>query len=901
MTAGKANTIVALIIFTIALIIYIMTVAPTLSFWDCGEFITCSYIMGIPHPPGSPLLSLLGRVFSLIPFHDYRGQGTNEIAYRINMIDVILGALTVMLTYLIMVKLIRKFRPSTFSKLENTIIIFCASITAFMVAFSDEFWANAVETETYMPTLFMQMLALWLTLRWEERKDDPAAVRYLFLAAYILGLGNGVHLAVVLIAPTVFLLVLFSRPDWFSNTKLWVYVVLFMSAGALIKLYAGLEIQYISMILFAIVAPLGIYILYQRGKDVWKLTLLGMILCGSLYIIGYSVYPTIMVRALKNPSINEGNPDNLNRYKLYMSRDQYGQENMYIGMFSRKADFSYQFGYMYVRYLIQQFPFWGPTFKVMFTNNRSPDSTEPVMTVNDVYISVFLLSILLYGFYMHGREDLKSFIALFLLFIASSIGLVLYLNMDNPQVRERSYFFLGSYHIIMVWIGMGILGIITDINDWLTTKHQSRLIIPVTLSLFIVFCTLPPQAVLSNNIDPNYTNFQVHDRTYDWIPWDYAYNILESCEKDAILFTNGDNDTFPLWYLQEVKGIRKDIRIVNLSLLNTDWYNLQMKKEGVTIPIKYSDEFIEKKLCGREETALTLRVWPLEGKKVTAAGITWRLPNYHKIALDSNEYIGLIRIQDVMVTNIIQWVNWTRPIYFAVTVALENKIGLDDYLSMEGMVFRLQQMPSKIAVNVDVMNRNIFEKYKYRSLTDTKVYKSPNTLKLITNYFIGFAQLCERYAAQGDRENTVRAAWAAINKTPNDLDKRLLLYQVFASNQMSDVIDEFIEWELENLNKGPDNYIKRLDFATKLFQVGVLQQAKHILEELISEDPTNIEAWKIYTAVLYSNHEYKQALDAVEKTLELAPDDQSIKEIRNILLQHIRENTSIDSTIQVKP
>ena len=117
MTAGKANTIVALIIFTITLIIYIMTVAPTLSFWDCGEFITCSYIMGIPHPPGSPLLSLIGRVFSFIPFHDYRGQGTNEIAYRINMIDVILGALTVMLTYLIMVKLIRKFRPSTFSKL----------------------------------------------------------------------------------------------------------------------------------------------------------------------------------------------------------------------------------------------------------------------------------------------------------------------------------------------------------------------------------------------------------------------------------------------------------------------------------------------------------------------------------------------------------------------------------------------------------------------------------------------------------------------------------------------------------------------------------------------------------------------------------------------------------------
>ena len=144
------------------LAVYLMTAAPTLSFWDCGEFITCSYIMGIPHPPGSPMLSLIGRVFSMIPFYDFRGNGTQEIAYRVNMFDVILGALTVMLTYLIMVRLIRKFKPPTGDRFEDAVTMFCAVITAFMIGFSDEYWNNAVETETYMPSLFMSMLAVWL-------------------------------------------------------------------------------------------------------------------------------------------------------------------------------------------------------------------------------------------------------------------------------------------------------------------------------------------------------------------------------------------------------------------------------------------------------------------------------------------------------------------------------------------------------------------------------------------------------------------------------------------------------------------------------------------------------------------------------------------------------------------
>jgi len=891
---GKINKIIAAVIFVIMLVIYLMTAAPTISFWDCGEFVTCSYIMGIPHPPGSPLLSLIGRVMSIIPFYDFRGYGVGEIAYRVTLIDVLLGALTVMFTYLILVKLIHKFRPYTGNIIDESVVMFSAAVAALLIGFSEEFWTNAVEIETYMPSLFMSMLAVWLTLRWDERKDDPKAVRYLFLAAYLLGLGNGVHLTVLLIAPTVFLLVVFGKPKWFSNPKLWIYAGLFLLGAALIKFYGGMAVLYFSMAVFAFVAPVILYKLYMKRQEVWKITLIGMILCSSLYIIGYSVYPTIAVRASKNPAINEGNPDNWKRYKLYMSRDQYGAD-LVRGMFTREADFSYQFGYMYLRYLIQQFPEWGPSLRLTFQNDKSPDAREENGIIrNDVYLAVLLVSILLYGLYTHVREDWRRFLPLILFFFASSIGLVLYLNMANPQVRERPYFFLGSYQIIMVWIGMGVFGIIIDVLDWLREKGMSRLIVPATVILFIVFGTMPPVAVLSNHIDPDFTNYEVHDRTGDWVPRDYGYNILVSCEKDAVLFTNGDNDTFPLWYLQEVEGFRKDVRVVNLSLLNTDWYILQMKHEGKTIPIKYQDDFIENVLCGRDESSLRRRLWSSKGEEVQAAGITWTLPANTIL----NEELGILRTQDIMTVNIIDWINWSRPIYFAVTVAEENKAGLQNYLSMEGMVYRLVNTmgtPERPLLNVPVLDKNVFEKYQYRLLSNPEVYKPPNTLKLATNYFIGFAQLADRYTSMGEMENAVRATWGAIENTPNDRNRRLLLYRIFALRKFHDELDEFIEWETSLPEFINSSFESRYDFGMELWSLSLYDHAINIFKELSTKEPSNIKAWETLVASLYSTGKNEEALEAIDRILDIDPDNESAKQTKNIILKQIQERESSDS------
>jgi tetratricopeptide (TPR) repeat protein len=805
------------------LVVYLATMAPSLSFWDCGEFITCSYIMGIPHPPGAPMLSLVGRVMSLIPFVDPRGIGTGEIAYRVNMIDVLLGALTVMLTYFIMLRIIHRFRPYRGSRLEESIAGFAAALTALTIGFADEFWTNAIETETYMPSLFMSMVALWLALRWHELRKERGAVRYLFLAAYIIGLGNGVHLSVLLIAPTIFLVVLFGRPDWFASKNLWGGIFVLLGVAAAVKLFTGLTLLYSLMALFALVVPLLLSRFYRHEQRVWMLTLCGLMLCGSLYVIGFSVYPTVMVRASTEPSINEGDPDTWERYRLYIERDQYGQENMYVGMFNRNAGAYYQFGFMYARYLIQQFPSWGPTVPVTFRNDSTADQPIGANVVETVYLPVFLVSLLLYGLYTHAREDKKIFAALLLYFLATSVGLALYLNMENPQVRERGYFFLGSYYIIMYWIGLGVWGIVTDFIEWLRETGRNRFETPAAAVLMVLFATLPPTAVLSRHINPNFTNYEVHDRTHDWIPWDYGYNILISCEPNAILFTNGDNDTFPLWYLQEIHGIRKDVRIINLSLLNTPWYIKQVKNENTnihhkylktidediiasrevsdapdTVPMKYTDDYIDDVICGSSDESFSIRMLPPEGKEITAAGITWTLPPAHILDMSDGQKVGLLRIQDVMVAQIIQWLNWERPIYFAVTVAQQNKIGLERHLAMEGMVYRLNDhlLESDVPVNVERMEENVFTRYRYRSLDDPTIYKPPNTVKLVTNYFIGFAQLSERYASRGDQDNAVRAARAAIERTPNDFSSRLFLYQVFYTGNMPDQLTPFLEDEI---------------------------------------------------------------------------------------------------------
>ena len=189
------------------------------------------------------------------------------------------------------------------------------------------------------------------------------------------------------------------------------------------------------------------------------------------------------------------------------------------------------------------------------------------------------------------------------------------------------------------------------------------------------------------------------------MPWDYSYNILQSAATNAILFTNGDNDTFPLWYLQDVEGVRRDVKVVNLSLINTDWYIRQLKNNdpyGVgTVKIRMSETQINQlRPVQWEPTDITIGVpqpnenlsiediydeYAIADSTVMKNGkLYWKMPN----SLTFGD-IKAIRVQDIMVREIVEANNWERPIYFAVTCSDDSKIGLQDYLKMEGMAFRL--------------------------------------------------------------------------------------------------------------------------------------------------------------------------------------------------------------------
>ena len=221
----KLNAWVASGIFAIALVTYLSTMAVTTSFWDCGEFIACSYIMGVPHPPGSPLYLLIGRVFTMFPIHD-------DIAVRINVISPILSAIASMLTYLIIVRLILIWKKDAKSIVEQACIIVGGVIGALIFTFSDSQWFNSVEAEVYGGSLFFTAVVVWLILKWMDEAGDSSADRYILIIFYVIGLASGVHLLNILAIPIVVLIVYFRRHEFDINTfLLW-------SGGALLAFVA---------------------------------------------------------------------------------------------------------------------------------------------------------------------------------------------------------------------------------------------------------------------------------------------------------------------------------------------------------------------------------------------------------------------------------------------------------------------------------------------------------------------------------------------------------------------------------------------------------------------------------------------------------------------------------------
>ena len=900
----KINNIIAFITLFISFLIYLLTMAPTASFWDCGEFIATSYIMGVPHPPGSPLYLLLGNLFSQIPTF-------SDIGARVNLMSPISSAFSVMFLYLITVYLIEEFRGIT-SSYKDAIINYGSSfVGALTFSVTDSHWFNAVEAEVYAMSTFFTGIVVWLILLWSRKEGTKGNVRYIIVIAYMIGIATGVHLLNLLTLPFLALIVYFKKRKYTLSSfimlipiPLIVYLIIYQG---IIKGLPNIAQNFgITSIIFIIIIFIGLIYYCIKNKYFTSATIFTSFF---LVIVGYSTYASIFIRAQQAPFINENDPSTIPKAISYLNREQYGDwsitdraQSLKNSSYSNrwtlsrqnpsKEDvsnfvFDYQFKEMYLRYFAWQFIGRGDNNWPLFTKKgdyiKSLDGINPLR-----YMFPFAIVFGMFGIFYHFNKDWKRGLAILSLFLATGLMIILYLNQYDPQPRERDYSYVGSFFAFSIWIGIGIAGTIEALQKLFNDKKGYFIILFLSLITFLM-----PITMLK-------TDYKEHNRSGNYVAWDYAYNMLNSCEPYAIIFTNGDNDTFPLWYLQEVEGVRKDVRVVNLSLLNTDWYIEQMRDFEPKIPIQMNDNDISNIAPMRWEAKEMNIPGPENG---TDSGLTWILkPTYH------NKFL---RVQDIMIYRLIQACKWERPIYFAVTVSDDNRIGLDEYLQMEGMVFKLY--PKKVSsINYEKMKQNIIQSpdvnyiirtpkqyneylntgkgfYHYRNMNNPDVYFNFNIQRLVQNYRASFLQLVIS-SINGANDKKVESI-EILNNMENYFPSDMLPY----NNDKLELQVAQIYFMLGDENE----YIKRLGIIENrdrvsnetLLNVGQMylselndyDKAYNIFYRLYEKDPTNIEYMYSTVQSLARMDRIDNAVQLLENWLIRYPNDSQIQELLNSL------------------
>ncbi|PKL88918.1 MAG: DUF2723 domain-containing protein [Ignavibacteriae bacterium HGW-Ignavibacteriae-2] len=857
---------IGFVVFLVSAIVFFLTVQPSVSFWDCGEFIASSNLLQVPHPPGTPFFLLLGRLLAMIPFAD-------NIAFRVNTISVLSSAFVILFLYLIAVKLIENYKNKNHvSTLDALGTYIAAAIGALSLAFSDTFWFNAAEAEVYALSTFFIAFTTYLMVLWNEKADEPDNEKYLVMIAYLMGLSTGVHLMAVLAIVPIVMTIMFRKfitdesilkksgiifiihavivlliafALWSAETgtqapfpedykafdrrflmivgfaslifmgALWkkifnrdsFYIPLLIGGIALFSIYPGF-VKYVPLLIlkisgnsfvfnlitvFVILAVLIGGSIWSSNKNKQTLHLTFRLLLFAF--LGYSSYAMIMIRSNQETPINLNSPKTMTELYSYVNREQYGDFPMFKRRYSNE---SHQQD-IYTSYSSDLDFFWKYQMNHMFNRYWMWNYVGRQSTIQDSGIDIskffaipFLIGIL--GAVFHFKRDWKMASVFMVMFIFLGYLTVFYQNQQEPQPRERDYFYVGAFFVFSIWIALGIRGILDVIQEQLKESSFTR---PLFSGTLIAGFVAIPLLMLSKN-------YYEHDRSRNYVPWDYSYNMLQSVEKDAILFTNGDNDTFPLWYLQDVEGVRPDVRIANLSLLNTSWYIKQLKNNSPhgakPIKMNMSDSQIDQLQPSQWEPKtmslpVSKEIYKQYGITDTAAirknFVTWKMNH----TTSFGQY-KVVRVQDLAVLEMIQANNWERPIYFAVTCTDNSKIGLSDYLQMEGLAFKLvpyKRENSYFFVNEEIMRKQIFEEpsgfsktyqpgFKFRGLNDPTIFMDENHQRLFTNYRNSFIRLALYYLEE-EKDNT--KALATLNLMEEKLPRNVVEIEYYILSNLA--------------------------------------------------------------------------------------------------------------------
>jgi hypothetical protein len=607
-------------------------------------------------------------------------------------------------------------------------------------------------------------------------------------------------------------------------------------------------------------------------------------------VLAYSAYLVIYIRAGLAPPINENDPSTRQAMMDYLARKQYGAEDLFLTFLHRKADFwNYQVHKMYTRYFGWQF-----IGKGVLLDGR--DRIVEIISFRGLYGLPFLVG--LWGAVHHFFKDWKRALAVLVLFFLMGYGIIIYLNQPDPQPRERDYSYVGSFFAFSLWIGMGMVGILEWISEALRNKEKIKRFVYgfVVLILFV--------AVPLNLFSFNYDS---HDRSGNYVAWDYSYNMLQTCEPNGIIFTNGDNDTFPLWYLQEVEGIRKDVRVVCLSLLNTHWYIKQLRDQEPKVPMNLKDKTIEERLYPQPWETKQMGISVPEDVQERE-----RIKFEEKFGTDSQQEFPDtitfqlaptfpernpegIRVQDLMVLRILEVNRWKRPVYFAVTVSHDNQLNLDRYLRMDGLAYRVMPYPVR-EIDPQTLRENLMGKYQYRNLDDPDVFFNVGTVKLMMNLRQAFLQLVRYYVNEGQRDDAAFVLEEMSKRIPEEnipyASERIAL--AVAGHYRRAGLPEDHEKRLQHVLPGrPKSHQEQLDVAAYLAQV--LQdydRAESILLRIIQENPDDVQAYAGLIQTYRLGRKYDKAIALLEGWILRHPTDPNAK----VELERLKKLAGIDST-----
>jgi hypothetical protein len=896
----KINDIIGWVIFSIATLVYILTVEPTASFWDCGEFIAASYKLEVPHPPGAPLFLLIGRIFSMFAIDKA------HVAFCINLVSVFSSGFTILFLFWTITLLAKKLvvkAGEEITKGQIFTIMGSGIIGALAYTFSDSFWFSAVEAEVYAISSFFTAFVFWAILKWETISEREDADKWLILIAYVMGLSVGAHLLNLVTIPALAFVYFYKR---FKYTHLGagitfvasLFVVLFILEGiipGLPSLAGSFEIKFVNSFNLPVGSGIAVFAVLFLGGLIWgirysiqknKRMINTSLVALAFILIGYASYGIIVIRSQFNTPMDENNPENVISFVSYLKREQYGDRPLFYGpqytarliaqekgaalyrfddktrkyivydykmkntfdqknqsliprIWSRQPEhiraytrkikgfragekptfgqnlsfmFEHQFGQQYFRYFGWNFIGREHDIQgagVLFpnsNNNDLPESVKNNWARNQFWMLPLLLGVI--GLVWHYGKDAKSFIVVTLLFLLTGLALSFYLNQPPIEPRERDYIFAGSFYAFAIWIGFGVLAL----SEWLQTYIKSDNLRPILVTSVAL---VVPGIMLAEG-------WNDHNRSNRFHSVDSAKNLLNSCAPNAILFTGGDNDTFPLWYVQEVEGFRTDVRVCNLSLLNTDWYIKQMTMQAyesdplpITIPfemyVQGNNDFIYPKnfeglitnldlnsvkngvdlndyidlvasnnslikagygdsevtFCPTDTFTLKINKAAVLKSGIIPKGLEANALDVLKWGIDSN---GLEK-KDLIILDMIAHNNWKRPIYFSTTLSRKDFLNLKPYMQMEGLAYRLLPMINPRGeegrVQSDIMYKNMMTKYFWRGLDDENVYYDENYRRFPMNVRESFGRLAEQLFAEGKNEEAKKVILTCLAKIPN--------------------------------------------------------------------------------------------------------------------------------------